>query len=139
MVKIPPPVRAKAAKPKEESAPVKEQKSKKIPVPVKTEVAVKTKPKRLNGNSVRMSDLPSFAEEKWRSTFLPTLYDKFFASDRPFDTFCVGSDEFVALLQEVVEEVYPEVKYKVTSSDAIHFLVCHFNSFYLRNLISFSF
>ncbi|KAF8877447.1 hypothetical protein CPB84DRAFT_1852653 [Gymnopilus junonius] len=63
-----------------------------------------------------------FAEEKWQGTFLLMLYDKFFASDKPFDAFYVGSDEFVTLLQDVIEEVYPEVKYKVTSSDAIHFL-----------------
>src|ERR1700678_2156163 len=103
--KIPPPVRVKA------------QKSKKNPIPVKTAIAMNTKPKRLNGNNVRMSDLPEFADEKWRGTFLPTLYDNVFASDKPFDAFYVGSNEFVALLQSVIEEVYPDVEYKVTSSD----------------------
>ena len=70
-----------------------------------------------------MTDLPEFAEQKWQSTFLPTLYDKFFASDQPFDTFNLGSDQFVDLLQAVIDEVYPDIEYKVTSSGSIHFLV----------------
>lgn len=124
-VKIPPPVRlgVKATNRKEMSVPVKVQKPKNDSIPVKTAVAVRVKPKRLNGNNVRMSDLPDFAEEKWRDTFLPTLYDKFFTSDQPFNNFYKGTDEFVTLLQAVVEEVYPDIEYKVTSSDSIHFLV----------------
>ncbi|KAF8073481.1 hypothetical protein FPV67DRAFT_1409912 [Lyophyllum atratum] len=59
-----------------------------------------------------MSDLPEFVREKWRTTFLPTLYDKFFTSDQPFDTFCKGSNEFVTLLQVIVEEVYPDFEYE---------------------------
>ena len=51
------------------------------------------------------------------------LYDKFFTSDQPSNDFHKGTDEFVTLLQVVIEEVYPEIKYKVTSSDSIHFLV----------------
>ena len=86
-------------------------------------VTVKTKAKCLNGNNVRMTDLPEFARENWRDTFLPTLYDKFFASDQPFDGFCKGSEKFTALLQCIVEEVYPDIDYEVTSSDSIHFLV----------------
>jgi len=73
-----------------------------------------------------MSDLPEFAVEKWRDTFLPTLYDKFFTSDQPFEGFYKGSDRFVALLQGIIKEVYPDVDYEVTSSDSIHFLVRHF-------------
>lgn len=84
---------------------------------------VKNKTKRLTGNNVRISDLPEFAQAKWRQIFLPTLYDKFFASSQPFDGFCRGSDQFVALLQDIVEEVYPDVDYEVTSVDSIHFLV----------------
>jgi hypothetical protein len=132
--KIRPPVRAKAAKHKEESLPViKEQRPKNdSAAAVKTVAKTKSKPvKRLNGNNVRMSDLPEFAEVKWRDTFLPTLYDKFFASDKPFDTFTIGSDQLVALLQTIVDEVYPDIEYKVTASDSIHFLVCCFTRFYL--------
>lgn len=86
----------------------------------------KIKAKRLNGNNVRVADLPEFAQRKWRDTFLPTLYDKFFASDEPFDGFYRCSNEFVALLQSIVEEVYPDVDYEVNSSDSIHFLVRQF-------------
>jgi len=122
--KIPGPVRVKVtAKRKDGSVPVKVEKPKDETLLVKATVATKMKPKRLNGNNVRMSDLPEFAAEKWRDAFLPTLYNKFFASDKPFDAFAKGSDQFVALLQAVVEEVYPDIKYKVTSSGGIHFLV----------------
>ena len=58
-----------------------------------------------------MSDLPEFTEAKWQDTFLLTLYDKFFASDKPFDTFMIGSNQLVALLQTIVDEVYPDIEY----------------------------
>ncbi|KDR66446.1 hypothetical protein GALMADRAFT_232506 [Galerina marginata CBS 339.88] len=133
-VKIPPPVRVKTVKPKEESMPVKAQTSKKGCV-ARTVVPVKSKPQRLNGNKVRVSDLPEFAEAGWRASFLPTLYDKFFSSDKPFDAFCHGSDQFVALLQVVIEEVYPTVDYTITSSDPIYLLV----SLFLFNRRNFDF
>jgi hypothetical protein len=107
-------------------------------------VKKKTK-KYLNGNNVRMADLPEFAQENWRNTFLPTLYDKFFASDQPFDGFCKGSEKFTALLQCIVEEVYPDIDYEVTSSDGIHFLVRLYSALtlayhltYFTSLICFS-
>jgi len=113
-------------------------------VPVTTAVIPKPKARRLNGNNVRRSDLPNFAQGKWRSTFLPTLYERFFTSDEPFDEFNAGSDEFVALLQSIIKEVYPNVDYEVTSSDSIHFLVRHLTclnieiNFFLTTLISFA-
>ena len=73
-----------------------------------------------------MTDLPQFAQGKWHKTFLPTLYDKFFTSKEPFDDFTKGSDEFVALLQATIKEVFPEVEYGVTATDSIHFLVSIF-------------
>ena len=99
----------------------------------KVQTAAKKKTRRrMNGNNVRISDLPEFAQAKWRQTFLPTLYDKFFASDQPFDGFCRGSDKFIALLQRIVEDVYPDSDYEVTSADSIHFLVrfhCYIHQF----------
>ena len=112
-----------------------EVKAKKNPMLGKTVVTVKTKLKHLNGNNVRMSDLPEFAGEKWRARFLPTLYDKFFSSNKPFDAFYLGNDTFVTVLQAIVEEVYPEVKYKVTSSDSIYFLVSCLTLFYLQDFL----
>ena len=50
---------------KDGSVPVKVEKSKDETLLVKVTVATKMKPKRLNGNNVRMSDLPEFAAEKW--------------------------------------------------------------------------
>jgi hypothetical protein len=107
-----------------------------VPSAVKTSVEVaaiqgeddntipeKEKQRQLNGNNVRMADLPGFATKKWRDTFLPTLYDEFFTSSNPFDDFCIGTPTFVNILQEIINKVYPEVEYTVTSSDSIHFLV----------------
>jgi hypothetical protein len=110
---------------------VKVEKDNKKPLSTMTVTMPKTKTKRLNGNTVRMSDLPEFALEKWRDTFLPTLYDKFFASDQPFEGFYKGSDQFVALLQGIIEEVYPNVDYEVSSSDSIHFLVRDLTCFHI--------
>lgn len=73
-----------------------------------------------------MSNLPNFATERWQSVFLPTLYAKFFASDQPFDGFVKGSDRFVELIQDTVDEVYPDVDYMVTASSSIQFLVCNY-------------
>ena len=110
--------------------PVKVERYNKDSLPTKT-VTVKTKVKRLNGNTVQMSDLPEFAKEKWQDTFLPTLFDKFFASDQPFEGFYKGSDQFVALLQGIIEEVYPDIDYEVSLSDSIHFLVCCFTCLHI--------
>ena len=84
----------------------------------------KTKKLVINSNNVRVNNLPDFAKDQtWRKTFLPTLYDKFFASLNPFSQFAKGSKEFVSLLQGIMAEVYPHVKYKVSASDTIHGLV----------------
>lgn len=50
--KVAPPVRVKAVKHKEEPAQIKIPKPNKKPVPVKTAIVVKTKPKRISGNNV---------------------------------------------------------------------------------------
>jgi len=123
-VKIPCAVHIKTEKHKEDSIPVKAQMPKKGSV-AKTAVAMKSKPRRLNGNNVQMSDLPEFAEAEWQGSFLPMLYSKFFSSDKPFDTFYHGSNQFVALLQVIIGEVYPNIEYTITSSDAIYLLVSH--------------
>lgn len=119
--KVPRPVQTKP-KPKSqgrvEALGVAEQNTGVKPVATRKQIG-----QRLNGNNVRISDLPEFALENWRRKFLPTLYDKFFTSDEPFDAFNANSTRFVALLQVIVQEVYLDVKYTVTASDAIHFLV----------------
>ena len=95
---VPHPAAEKVAMKALHTAQVKEKQKK-----VKTEVtAVKTKTKHLNGNNVRTSDLPEFAQGQWRQTFLPTLYDKFFTSDQPFDGFYKGNS-FITLLQSIVK------------------------------------
>jgi hypothetical protein len=106
------------------------------PVLVKVEKYKKTKKsesniKRLNNNNVRISDLPEFTQRKWRMIFLPTLYDKLFTSSQPFDNFLQNSDQFIALLQTIIKEVFPDINYEVTSSSSIQYLVCHFAAFSL--------
>jgi hypothetical protein len=93
------------------------------PMPIAAPVKAKAKAKHLNGNNVQMSNLPEFAQTKWRTTFLPTLYGKFFTSDQLFNGFYKDSDQFVTLFQSIIQEVYPDIDYNVTSSDSIHFLV----------------
>lgn len=90
-----------------------------------TTKAVAKAVKKFSSNSVCVSDLPDFAVKDWHSIFLPTLFDKFFASSEPFTSFFKGSQDFVSLLQLTVEEVYLFSDYKVTPYDALHALVCH--------------
>ncbi|KAF4616107.1 hypothetical protein D9613_011304 [Agrocybe pediades] len=78
--------------------------------------------RRLNGNNVRMADLPEFAIAKWKRTFLPTLYSMLYTSDNAFDGFHKASHAFVSLLQNILIHVYPDVDYKVTATESIHFL-----------------
>ena len=95
-----------------------------VPARNKTKETKQTKKLVINSNNVRVNNLPDFAQDQtWRKTFLPTLYDKFFTSSNPFSQFAKGSKEFVSLLQGIVAEVYPHVKYKVSASDTIHALV----------------
>ncbi|KAF8157499.1 hypothetical protein BJ912DRAFT_1070237 [Pholiota molesta] len=102
----------------------------------KTQAKVKSEPKELhaaasekvalvtthhfNTNNVRTDHLPDFVKLLWRKAFLPTLYDNFFASDEPFAQFFKGSDAFITLLQDIVDEFFPATTYKVNAADAIH-------------------
>ena len=121
----------------------------KIPAPlIKTEAkgkgsqkTVVVDTKRISSHKVRVADLPDFAQDSsWRTLFLPTLYDRFFASDEPFAKFIKGSKSFTEFVQSNISLVYPKIGYKVTSTDAIHSLVCfhctHFGSFPYNNLWS---
>lgn len=83
--------------------------------------------KHLTSNNVRMSDLPDFAQEEdtWRNIFLPTLFDRFFASSEPFAKFVKGSKSFVQFVQDIVGLVYPDVEYVVHSRCPIHLVVSH--------------
>ena len=59
-----------------------------------------------SAHKVRVTDLPQFAQGKWRKAFFPTLYDKFFTSNEPFDAFAKGSDDFIALLQPLLRRFF---------------------------------
>ncbi|KAF9053430.1 hypothetical protein BJ165DRAFT_1400729 [Panaeolus papilionaceus] len=76
----------------------------------------------IHTNNIRVNDLPDFAtkENRWRNVFLPTLYDKFFSSPDPFSRFLKGTEKFISLLQDTLDEVYPNIKYTVSARDPIH-------------------
>ncbi|PPQ76695.1 hypothetical protein CVT24_010902, partial [Panaeolus cyanescens] len=75
----------------------------------------------INSNNVRVEDLPDFAQDRrWKKVFLPSLYDRFFTSSDPFENFLKGSSSFISIIQETLDEVYPTISYKVSSSDPIH-------------------
>ena len=104
-------------------------------VPQNDPAAIETKCHFKLGN-VRISDLPDFAvkNSKWRKVFLPTLYDRFFASDEPFLKFIKGGQPFIEFLQFTVHIIFPGIIYKVTSTDAIHLLVWNFSHYDLITL-----
>lgn len=120
---------------KAEEKPITQKKPRPVKRPSKQEQSQPTQPpenapweprrRALNGNTVRVSDLPEFTEvdSKWRKVFIPSLYNAFFCSSAPFKEFVVGSTRFIRIVQEVVDCVYPEVKYTVKRDDAIHLIV----------------
>ena len=94
----------------------------KIPAPfIKTEVKGKgsqktvVNTKRVSSHKVRVADLPNFTQDSsWRTLFLPTLYDRFFASDKPFAKFIKGSKSFTEFVQTNISLVYPKIGYKTS-------------------------
>jgi len=111
MTRIPVPIKGKTIERKQK-------------VPRNDPAAIETKQHFKLGN-VRISNLLDFAVEnsKWRKVFLPTLYNRFFASDEPFLKFIKGGQSFIKFLQFTVGLVFPKITYKVTSTDTIHLLV----------------
>ncbi|KAL0058855.1 hypothetical protein AAF712_014434 [Marasmius tenuissimus] len=68
--------------------------------------------------------LPAFAlkQNNWRNLFLPTLYAIYFANPEPFVNFRKGGGEFHNIVQVVVDLVFPDEEYAVTTlkDDAIY-------------------
>lgn len=67
--------------------------------------------------------LPAFAQAKWISSYLPTLYAAFSTTDEPFKNFTKNSEVFLALVQDVVDKVWPESTHKVIFKSAIFSMV----------------
>ena len=65
-----------------------------------------------------ISSLPTFARTNWVSRFLPTLYHRFGSSTDPWAMFTKG-DEMLSIVQEVLNAVYPNIKYRVKWGDKI--------------------
>ncbi|KAF8164330.1 hypothetical protein BJ912DRAFT_1068402 [Pholiota molesta] len=101
-------------------ATVKIKSEQKESLPGPNEEVVHRPTRRFTASSIRTDDLPDFMKPLWRKAFLPTLYDKFFASNEPFLQFFKGSNAFIALLQDIVDEVFPTTSYKVNMTDAVY-------------------
>jgi hypothetical protein len=67
----------------------------------------------------KVSGLPEFAKIGWTNTFLPTLYDAFYANEKPFDNFLKDSPEFLKIVQNAVSTAYPRVHYKIRGGDIL--------------------
>jgi hypothetical protein len=76
-----------------------------------------------SGSSV--SGLPTFVRASWISSFLPTLYHRFGSSKEPWKMFSKG-DEMLSIIQEVVNSVYPDNKYRAKWGDTICSAVLNF-------------
>ncbi|KAF6751997.1 hypothetical protein DFP72DRAFT_1134334 [Ephemerocybe angulata] len=71
--------------------------------------------RQLTAHTVRKHDLPPFTqvERRWATVFLPSLYDRFHRSREPFKDFMVSTPQLVAIVQGVIDEIYPDFEYKV--------------------------
>ncbi|KAL0062997.1 hypothetical protein AAF712_010128 [Marasmius tenuissimus] len=61
-------------------------------------------------------NLPLWAEKnnRWKTTFLDTLYAKYFADTEPFANYRKGEQQFLVTVQACAELVYPDEEYTVT-------------------------
>ncbi|KAF8179520.1 hypothetical protein K438DRAFT_1842928 [Mycena galopus ATCC 62051] len=72
-----------------------------------------------------VNGLPAFIGRTWTSRFLPAAYRELFESNVPMMLGAVGTDpetagkETVAILQQVLNAVYPDVEYTMEWGDAI--------------------
>jgi hypothetical protein len=74
----------------------------------------------------KVSGLPEFAKIGWTNRFLPTLYDAFYANEKPFDNFLKDSPEFLKIVQKVVSTVYPDIHHKIRGGDLLLKTVCFY-------------
>ncbi|KAJ7224038.1 hypothetical protein GGX14DRAFT_386841 [Mycena pura] len=80
-------------------------------------------------------DLPLFLAKTWATSFLPALYRELYRSADPMAFRAVGTDvkhpgkATVAILQAVLDTVYPGNTWKIQWGDAICAKVCHICSY----------
>jgi len=67
----------------------------------------------------KVRGLPEFAKIGWTNSFLPTLYDAFYANEKPFDNFFKDSPAFLKIVQNVVSSVYPLVQHEIRGGDLL--------------------
>ncbi|RXW24347.1 hypothetical protein EST38_g1547 [Candolleomyces aberdarensis] len=72
----------------------------------------------LSANLVRSNDLPPFVDvdNRWKEVYLPTLYHTLYLSSETFLSFKSSSSEFHETVQDLIDLVYPEEEYKVSSA-----------------------
>lgn len=64
------------------------------------------------------AELPEFCKATWSTKFLPTLYNRFAASDEPWVVAKEGED-LVNVVQDILDRCYPGSGYCVKWSDKI--------------------
>jgi hypothetical protein len=80
--------------------------------------------------------LPNFARANWVSRFLPTLYHRFGSSKEPWKLFTKG-DNMLTIIQEVVNAVYPDSRYRVKWGDNLCIAV-RFPPFFIKFILILS-
>ena len=65
-----------------------------------------------------LSGLPNFVLANWVNRFLPMLYHRFGSSEEPWKLFTKGT-EMLSIIQELINVVYPNSKYRVKWGDKI--------------------
>ncbi|KAL0058106.1 hypothetical protein AAF712_015234 [Marasmius tenuissimus] len=73
-------------------------------------------------------NLPLWSKKnnRWKTTFLDTLYTKYFADTEPFANYQKGEQQFLVTVRACTKLVYPDKEYTVTGhqDDEIYRLPC---------------
>ncbi|KAH9942654.1 hypothetical protein B0H21DRAFT_710225 [Amylocystis lapponica] len=73
-----------------------------------------------SGNKAKKADLPLGAHPRWNKKFIPTYLDFMGTLPNPWDT---SAFDLVAVLQDIWDQVYPDIPYSVTLQGAVSALV----------------
>ncbi|KAH9940259.1 hypothetical protein B0H21DRAFT_893562 [Amylocystis lapponica] len=69
-----------------------------------------------SGNKAKKADLPLGAHPRWNKKFIPTYLDFMGTLPNPWDT---SAFDLVAVLQDIWDQVYPDIPYSVTLQGAV--------------------
>lgn len=74
-------------------------------------------PTSAESGSKKIDELPLFAKVEWPKSFLPTLYTCLGSSENPWQ---LQDQEFIILVQDIVDIVYPNSRYEVVAKGPIY-------------------